>query len=160
MNTHAALKCSIDAGQLVAMNYLGDLSDEEMLLRPTPAMNHINWQVGHLILSEHQMMERVKPGAMPPLPEGFEQKYSREAIGSDTPADFLTKAELMQAFESQRSATLALLDSLTVEELDRETGVPYAPTAGAAFSLQGSHWLMHAGQWAVVRRQLGRPPLI
>ena len=26
-------------------------------------------------------------------------------------------------------------------------------------ALAGTHWLMHAGQWAVVRRQLGRPPL-
>jgi hypothetical protein len=27
------------------------------------------------------------------------------------------------------------------------------------FSMQGSHWMMHAGQWAVLRRKLGRPPL-
>jgi hypothetical protein len=30
---------------------------------------------------------------------------------------------------------------------------------GALFSVEGSHWLMHAGQWAVIRRQLGRKPL-
>ena len=34
-----------------------------------------------------------------------------------------------------------------------------APSVGAAFSMQGGHWLMHAGQWAVVRRQLGREPI-
>ena len=27
------------------------------------------------------------------------------------------------------------------------------------FSLFGSHWLMHCGQWAVVRRELGRKPI-
>jgi len=25
--------------------------------------------------------------------------------------------------------------------------------------LHPQHWLMHAGQWAVVRRKLGKPPL-
>ena len=35
----------------------------------------------------------------------------------------------------------------------------YAPTVGDAFLILGSHWLMHAGQWAVLRRKLGKPPL-
>jgi hypothetical protein len=30
---------------------------------------------------------------------------------------------------------------------------------GDVFSMQGGHLLMHAGQWAVVRRKLGRKPL-
>ena len=33
------------------------------------------------------------------------------------------------------------------------------PTVASLFSLAGTHWVMHAGQWAIVRRQLGRPPL-
>ena len=35
----------------------------------------------------------------------------------------------------------------------------YIPDWGTAFVMQDSHWVMHAGQWAVIRRQLGRPPL-
>jgi hypothetical protein len=35
----------------------------------------------------------------------------------------------------------------------------YAPTVAAVYDMQGSHYLMHAGQWVVVRRQLGKPPL-
>jgi hypothetical protein len=27
-------------------------------------------------------------------------------------------------------------------------------------SMQGSHWMMHAGQWVIVRRNLGKPVLI
>jgi hypothetical protein len=27
------------------------------------------------------------------------------------------------------------------------------------FLMQGTHWTMHAGQWAVIRRKLGRAPL-
>ena len=35
----------------------------------------------------------------------------------------------------------------------------YCPTVGSVFTLQGTHWMMHAGQWAIVRRKLGKPPL-
>ena len=34
-----------------------------------------------------------------------------------------------------------------------------APTLGALFFLMASHEMMHAGQFTVVRRQLGKPVL-
>ena len=77
----------------------------------------------------------------------------------DDPSAFCTKAELMQVAAEQRAATLAALEKIDESEFDKPTGVEWAPTKGAMFSMQGSHWLMHAGQWAVIRRQLGRPPL-
>jgi len=57
---------------------------------------------------------------------------------------------------------LAALEKLSDEDLDKpspEEMQGYAPTVRAAFDLQGGHWLMHAGQWAVIRRQLSRDPL-
>jgi hypothetical protein len=159
MNTHQALKLSIDMGRLVSMGYLEDLTDAEMLHRPCPGANHIKWQVGHLITSEHADMEKVLPGSMPPLPDGFAERYGKTAAASDKASDFDSKADLLQTFEQQRAATLAALDKLSDADFDRETGIPYAPNVGALMSLHGSHWLMHAGQWAVIRRQLGRPPL-
>lgn len=62
-------------------------------------------------------------------------------------------------FHEQRAATLEALETIDDAKLDHETGISYAPTVAAAFEMQGSHWLMHAGQWAVIRRQLGRKPL-
>ncbi|MEX0819769.1 MAG: DinB family protein, partial [Pirellulaceae bacterium] len=65
-------------------------------------------------------------------------------------------------YQEQRAGTLAALAKLSDEDLDKpspEAIQSYAPNVAAAFSMQGSHWLMHAGQWAVVRRQLGKPPL-
>jgi hypothetical protein len=65
----------------------------------------------------------------------------------------------MQVYQEQRAATLAALEKATDEHLAKETGVEWATTNAALYSMQGSHWLMHAGQWAVVRRMLGRKPL-
>lgn len=159
MKATDAIKLSIDMGKQITLGYLGDLSDEEMLKRPCPGCNHINWQVGHLISSEHEMMLRVSPGDMPNLPAGFSERYSKEGAKNDSPADFLTKTELLALFESVRTGTLAALAKQSETDLDKETGIQYAPTVGSLFELQGGHWLMHVGQWAVVRRQCGRPPL-
>jgi len=159
MNAIQAIQTTITSGEMVCMGYLNDLTDTEMMQRPAPGCNHINWQVGHLIASEHQMMEHILPGSMPPLPTGFVAQYSKEAATSDDPATFLSKEQLLQVFQAQRAATLANLNQQTPEDLDRASGVDYAPNVAMIFSMQGLHWLMHAGQWAVVRRQLGRPPL-
>lgn len=159
MNARDALKTSIDMGKMISMGYLGDLTDAELLKRPCAGCNHINWQIGHLISSERDMIEKIAPGSMPSLPAGFSEKYTKATAASDNPADFLTKSELMSAFESVRAGTLAALAKMSDADFDKPTGVEYAPTVGVMFELQGSHWLMHAGQWAVVRRQCGRPPL-
>ena len=162
MNTREAIKLSIDSGRMVSMAYLEDLTDEEMLHRPHPDCKHIKWQVGHLISSERQIIEGVAPGSMPALPDGFAERYTKETARSDDPSDFDSKAALLAAYEQQRAATLAALEKMSDQDLDAaspEAMQAYAPSAGAAFALQGGHWMMHAGQWAVTRRQLGRPPL-
>ena len=159
MNAKDAIKLSIDAGSMVTTMYLEDLSDADMLVRPCPGCNHINWQVGHLIVSENHMLGMAAPDAVKPLPPGFAEKYTKETATSDDPKTFCTKAELMAVYKEQREATLAALAKATDADLEKPSGVEWAANAAALFSMQGSHWLMHAGQWAVVRRQLGRKPL-
>jgi uncharacterized damage-inducible protein DinB len=159
MKAKEAIKMAIEMGDMVSLPYLEDLNDSELMRRPCPGCNHINWQIGHLIASENHLLNQVVPGSLPPLPAGFAEKYSKETAASDDASKFSKKDELLTIHKQQRAATLAALDKLTDDKLDAATGLDYAPTLGSALSLQGSHWLMHAGQWVVVRRQLGRKPL-
>lgn len=159
MDAKQAIRLAIAQGELVVHAYLEDLTGEELFRRPAPGCNHINWQLGHLVLSERRHMELIQPGAMPPLPPGFEARYSKETARGDDPRQFCTRDELFSALKAQRAATGALLEQFDAGDLARPSGVPYAPTVADLFLLQSTHWLMHAGQWAVVRRQLGKPPL-
>ncbi len=162
MDSREAIQLSIDTGNMVTLAYLSDLTDEQMLRRPHADCNHIKWQVGHLIASEHQMIDSVAPGSMPALPDGFIARYGSDTAKSDDPTAFDSKDDLLRVYGEQRAATLAALAKASDDDLDRpapEHMRSYAPTVAAAFSLQGGHWLMHAGQWAVLRRQLGKPPL-
>ncbi len=159
MNARDAIKLGIDMSQFIALGYVEDLNDRELLHRPCPGANHINWQLGHLIVSEREMTEKVAPKSMPALPAGFAERYTKDTAGSDDPKQFCTKDELLRVFREQRAGTLAALERQTDASFDGPSGLEYAPTLGALYSMHGSHWLMHAGQWAVIRRQLGRKPL-
>jgi uncharacterized damage-inducible protein DinB len=162
MDAKSAIRIAIESASTIVNGYLSDLTDAQLFHRPAPGCNHINWQLGHLILSEHNMMEGCFPGEMPSLPEGFTARYSRDNCQSDEANQFDSKGTLMALHREQREATLRLLEAVTSEELDRpspESMRSYAPNVAAAFLMQDIHWTMHAGQWAVVRRQLGYPPL-
>lgn len=160
MDSREAIKLGIGSADMICMAYLGDMTDAELMKRPHAKCNHLNWQVGHLILAEHEMIEKVAPGTMPALPVGFAEKYAKETGAIDDPSKFCTKAELMSAYQSQRAATLAALDKTSDERLGQPSGVDYAPTVASMFTMQGSHWLMHCGQWVIVRRELNKPVVI
>jgi len=159
MQAHDVIRQVIEMGSMVGMGYLSDLTDDDLMTRPDPGCNHINWQVGHLIVSENHSVNQAVPDSMPPLPAGFAEKYGPANAGLDDPAAFATKQELLDVLQQQRAATLKVLESVSTEDLDRATGISYAPTVASLFTLQGTHWLMHAGQWVIVRRQLGHAPL-
>ena len=109
------------------------------------------------------MVAGLAPGSMPDLPSGFAEKYTKETTGSDDPTAFDSKEELMRVYQEQRQATLAALEKFPADQLDQpgpEAMRAYAPTNAAVFAMQGSHWLMHAGQWVPIRRACGKEIVI
>ena len=107
-------------------------------------------------------MNAVRPGTMPALPEGFGQKHTKETSKSDDPRAFLTKQDYLSIYTPQRAATLAALATVSDAEFDQPPPPDFAGftrSVGDLLSLIGTHWTMHTGQWAVIRRKLGRPPI-
>lgn len=162
MKAMDVIRNTLDMGDMITRSYLGDLTDEQMMLRPHTGCNHLKWQLGHLIASEHTINNAIVPDSMPPLPEGFAERYSKEAAASDDPDAFDSRETLLAVYDQQRAATKKLLESLTEADLDKpspESMQAYAPTLGAALNLHGMHHQMHGGQWVIVRRSLGKPAL-
>ena len=163
MNTNESIRCALDVAHQIVMAYLGDLEDADLVLRPHSQCNSLHWQIGHLILSEHQMLEDSCPGSMPPLPPQFAEQFAKDANQDVDPATRLTLQQFMQLYEEQRQSTLELLARCSPEQLDRPAAErirDYAPTLGAAFVMVAAHWLMHSGQWVIIRRERGKPIVI
>jgi uncharacterized damage-inducible protein DinB len=146
--------------QMVTNMLLGDLEDADLLVRPVPGANHIAWQMGHVISACRHFGELTKPGSMPTLPDGFDEKYGKETAGNDNAEDFLPKADYLRLLDEQRQALLSLLDELTEEELENdahESLKSICHTVADVFGLASDHEMMHSGQYSTVRRKLGKP---
>lgn len=156
MNAKDVIKLSMSTADMIGLGYVSDLGDADLMRRPHADCNHINWQLGHLIVAEHGMIESIAPGSMPALPAGMAEMYAKTTAANNDPAAFLDKDTLLATHRAQRQATLEALERESDERLNQATGVDYAPTVGAMYLLQADHWLMHCGQWVIVRRELGK----
>jgi hypothetical protein len=161
MDVKQAITTSLAQADMVVHSYLADLKPEELLVRPIPGANHIAWQLGHLIASERLLIDRVVPGKFEPLPEGFAQAHKKDTALLDDSAAFLGKDEYLRLAGQVRAGTLRIVEEMAPADFDRpvEKMPPVVKTVGDMFLFVSMHWLMHAGQWAVIRRKLGRPPL-
>jgi hypothetical protein len=159
MNFKDSIRSSLRISDFLSQGYLTDITPEEMLVRPVPDANHIAWQIGHLISSERQLVEAASPGSMPELPEGFAERHRRDGIASDNRTDYLTKEEFIELAKQVRAATLEALDRFNDADFDKPVAArvpPFVKCAGDCFATIGPHWALHAGQWVVLRRKLGR----
>lgn len=163
MNGKDAIKTALTSTQEMLNWYVSDLTDADLLVRPAPGANHIAWQLGHLISSEPHLVKMVVADApFPELPAGFAEQHDKATAAVDPPKGFKTKAEYLDLFGKMRTATLAAVAKLSDADLDRPTEGPmakYAPNTGAVFLMVSNHVLMHAGQFTVLRRKLGKPVL-
>lgn len=159
MTPKDAITKNFDMSGQVLEAYLGDLSDADLMLRPVPGMNHIAWQLGHLVSSENEML--TKAGVtMPALPDGFAESHSMEASKSDDAGKFLKKAEYLALAADQRKGTLAALAAASDADLDKPTPEEmhaFAKNVGEVFALVGLHVMMHVGQFVATRRKLDKP---
>lgn len=141
---------------------LADFSDADMVVRPVPAANHALWQLGHLA-NEDATFAAMIPGAkIPAVPAGWKETFAKGTNTNDDPKGLPTKAELLKFMAGTRDAAMAAVRKLTPADLEKEAPEwvrSFAPTVGHVVQLIGAHWMMHMGQFQVIRRKLGKPVL-
>ncbi len=163
MNTKDAIRSSMNISDLVLKTYLSDLSDADLMTRPGEGCNHLAWQLGHLISSEVGLLQGLGVKAKVELPEGFAEAHTKETCGSDDASAFRTKEEYLSAYDTVREASRAALEEYPDADFDQPSAEHFRkmfPTQGDVFNLVATHPMMHAGQFAVARRKLGKPVLI
>jgi hypothetical protein len=138
-----------------------DLKPDEMLHRPSPKANCAAWLLGHLTQTNRHIAQKYFNADLPPLPEGFDKKYSREE-GAPQCTDFGDTSNLLPLYEQSFDALIAGVQKASPEALDKplDRAFPLAKNVGEFASFAGLHAIMHVGQITIIRRSLGRPPLI
>jgi hypothetical protein len=160
MDAKDAIRSSAKLSSMVLTTYISDLDDADLMRRPGEGCNHLAWQLGHLISAEGSLLDSIVEGQSDSLPEGFAEAHGKEKCGSDDASAFFSKAEYVELLGKAHAATMAALEAYPEEKLGEpapEHMRSFCPTMGDMFTLIASHPMMHAGQFAVVRRQLGKP---
>jgi len=140
--------------------YVADLTPQEYLHRPAPKANCVAWLIGHLTLSDRNLLKRF--GApLPELSEGFEHRFSRDE-GCPQAGEFGDVTKLMPLFDEHRDRLVAAVRAAPPDVLERPLDKPHPMfnTVGQVATFMALHGAMHAGQITIIRRSLGRPPLI
>jgi uncharacterized damage-inducible protein DinB len=136
-----------------------DLSPAELLHRACDKGNCAAWILGHLINTDHRMLQSLT-GDAPPLPEGFKERF---ATKGDAPQakDFGDVSGLLQLFLNTRDALIAATERTDTAQLSAPVDIPNPrfSTRWQFLTLCGFHTGTHAGQISTIRRSLGRPPL-
>jgi len=140
--------------------YTADLTGDEYLHRPAEKANCVAWTIGHLVLSERRALALL--GGEPiTLPEGFDKKFSRDE-GCPQAGEFGDVSILLPLFNQQRDRLIDAVKRATPEQLNKplEKPHPMFADAGSLALFMATHATMHAGQVTIIRRSLGRPPLM
>lgn len=141
--------------------YLGDLSDQDITMRPAPSANNIAWQLAHLVMAEGFLLKGELPDAQYPQAPAAIASLGSDRTGKADPAEgYLPKAEYLDWLGKMRAVTLAAVEKLSDADFDKKVTnsmAKFAPTLGALIILVANHTLMHGGQFTVVRRALNKP---
>ncbi len=109
------------------------------------------------------MVKSQLPSAIyPEFLAGFVAAHTKETASIEPPKGFCTKAVYIDLLDKVRETTHQAISGLSDKDLDRVTTgsmAPWAPTLADFILLLSNHALMHAGQFTVVRRKLGKPIL-
>ena len=154
-----ALKNLLESTLGMTTMLVADLSDDELQKPPVPGANNIAWQLGHLIAAETQIGGMLGI-AYPELPATVAGLGKTETTKTRADGGKLSKADYIALLTKVRQATIAGLAKLSDADLDKPNDGPMkqmAPTMGTIFVLVGNHTMMHAGQFSVLRRALGKP---
>ncbi|HTL30449.1 MAG TPA: DinB family protein [Tepidisphaeraceae bacterium] len=151
---------SLTSSKGLVTRYTSDLTPKEYLHRITPQANCVAWLLGHLTLSDRRLVTMLG-GSPPALPDGFEKQFSRDE-GCPQANEFGDTTRLLSIFEQTRDALINAARSASNEQLDKpiDTPRPMFKTVGEMANFYSLHTAMHAGQITMIRRHLGKPPLV
>lgn len=149
------------AGKLMHM-MVDDLTPPEFSAQPIPGGNSVAWIMGHLANTLAGTAKRLGATDGPTLPTELAGKFTTTRRMADTQTDLGTPAELISLFDAGLTAVIGVLPNLTADQLSQPPRgrAPFSTTEGAAIQFGASHIILHAGQISLIRRALGKPPLV
>ena len=163
MNLQAARDQMRFARQITSP-FLDGLKESDWFAMPGD-VTHLAWQIGHLAVAQyHLVLARVRgkrPEDAEYLPETYFDLFGRGSTPSPVESSYPSVAEIREVFEQVNKLCFDESASFTDEQLAEPTDPPHPAFKNklGAIWFASRHELIHAGQIALLRRELGYSPL-
>lgn len=164
MNTIAFIRQSLESTKGFASGLLMDLQDAPLAQPTSAGGNHALWIVTHLAFSEAQLFDVFIHGRKNRY-EDFGKSVGLKSVPTTSADDYPSMEEAVAMFDSVRQDVLQYLDTIDDEALDAKSHAPddFGDGFGTVAKCLGAmvmHAAIHAGQLTVIRRSLGREPVM
>ena len=165
MQSKDLLKANLETSKGMILPMIEDMKDAPLTFPTSQGGNHPLWVLGHLAYSEGSVLQEMMQGESNPLAE-WKDIFAAGTEPVDAAEKYPPFDEVMAKCQEVHQANIALLDSLSEDDLDTSSkSCPpeydaYFGTYRQCFQMVANHWLMHQGQVADSRRTAGRKPLI
>jgi hypothetical protein len=158
---------SLASSRRLMLDSVRDLSAEELVGRPSPALRSCVRLLGMAALADREVLRRLGTVNLPDLPAGFEARFARwETGGNGETSRYGTS--LPEIFASHRNALVRATASLDAASLDEPVGPPdhldaeglfEFGTVGEMILAASAYTSSLAGEMSIVRVALGKAPV-
>jgi len=168
MSSSSRLEMAIDrirASRLYTEQFLKDLTDAEWYWSPPQFTTHVAWQVGHLAVAQYNLCLRRVSGRTsadePLISDAYIEAFKLGSKPIAEPKKNLPLDEIRRVFEAVHEQSIHELAGRSEAELDEPVEQPHPSikTKLGAVEMCSQHEMAHAGQIAMLRRLMGKPPL-
>ncbi|MBL4884272.1 MAG: DinB family protein [Planctomycetaceae bacterium] len=158
------IKMSLEKSNAWVLGLAKDMQDSPLTMPTSQGGNHPMWCVGHMAYSEANLVSALIKGEENPLAH-WKETFGKGSKASGDASQYPAYEEVIEKMEEVRATTIALLETLTEEDLDKPSHAPeemkdFFGTVGDCLALVSIHFSFHGGQIADARRAAGREPLM
>ncbi|HYH63409.1 MAG TPA: DinB family protein [Urbifossiella sp.] len=148
------------AGQLIH-RMTHDLTPDEFRHQPVPGSNSAAWVVGHLAVTLWRTADRLGAADLAPLPPGLLDTFTQTGKPAGDQSAVGDTAELLALFDACLAKVIEVIPAIPAAKLTEPATRPGpATTYGEGVLFGALHIAMHTGQLSLVRRSLGKPPVV
>lgn len=165
MDAQAFIRGALDASRRHTLLLVEDFTDEELRKPPCPGGNPPAWVLGHIAVSEAELVAAAG-GKAAPIPGGWTELFGSGRTPPAEPGRYPPREELLGFLKTARDSALNFLHGLSLKDLDRPLpeAAPkeireFIRDLGGLFALLLNHEGTHAGGVGVARRGLGKKRL-
>jgi DinB superfamily len=155
----------IRGSRIFTKQFLGDLTDAEWFWSPPQYTTHMAWQVGHITVAQYSLCLRRVRGRTKAdeslISDAFIEAFKLGSKPVAEPENNPPLDEIRRVFDAVHQQSVDELAGRSEAELDEPLAEPHPrfKTKFGAVEFSALHEMVHAGQIAMLRRLMGKPPL-